>query len=211
MSATDRIGTRRRRGLLLVVPALLLLTATGLDAVDECEQDAWMRTQAEARAALELERVLEIVRDHRPTKSEAWRVDMATTIVDEARAAEIDPLLVASIVARESSFQTRAVSSAGAVGLMQLRPWVARATAARSNVEWNGVETLHTPHLNVRLGVSYFKELIERFDDPQIALTAYCYGPTRVSLQVRNGTYRGSRYASEILDLYRRLHGTVTT
>ena len=37
--------------------------------------------------------------------------------IDEARAEEIDPLLVTAIIAKESSFKTRVVSHAGAVGL----------------------------------------------------------------------------------------------
>jgi soluble lytic murein transglycosylase-like protein len=155
------------------------------------------------RAAAQRLAILEMVGDYRSRASAPSRRELADAIYRESVAAEVDPLLVASIVARESSFRSRAVSRVGAVGLMQLRPFVARNVAQRSSIEWNGMETLHSPDRNLRLGILYYKELLERFDgDHEIALTAYNYGPTRVSLQVARGTYRGSRYADRILDLY---------
>ena len=70
----------------------------------------------------------------------------------------------------------------------------------------NNQKTLHSPHLNVRLGVRYYKELLEHFGDEQIALTAYCFGPSRVSMWLRAGTFAGSRYARDILEHYRQLN-----
>jgi len=145
------------------------------------------------------ERVLSIVRSYRRTTDELECRTLAEAIVTESIAAGVDPLLVTSIVAVESSFRSSVVSHKGAVGLMQLRPFVARDVARRREIEWTGPETLHTPHLNVRLGITYYLELLERFDgDEQLALTAYNHGPTRVSRWVREGRYNGSSYAAEI-------------
>lgn len=150
--------------------------------------------------------ILDLVRDHRRSASEAWHTTLTEAIHTEALEAAVDPLLVASIVAKESSFKSRVVSRKGAVGLMQLRPWVAEDVATRSDVEWNGLATLHDPSLNVRLGITYYKELIERFDgDVHLALAAYNNGPTRLSRRLRNGSFSGSRYADSILALYRDL------
>jgi soluble lytic murein transglycosylase len=194
---------------ILIVAGLFsaLVGGSGMHPVDSATavQTDWIQSQAEARSMLEYEQVLDVVRDHRQAARDTWRRTLAKAIVKEAQAEHVDPLLIASIVARESSFRTRVVSHAGAVGLMQLRPWVAEDLALRTDVEWAGVQTLHTPHLNVRLGVRYYKELLERFGDERIALTAYCYGPSRVARQLRRGTYSGSRYAEDILGLYRRL------
>ena len=97
------------------------------------------------------------------------------------------------------------------MGLMQLRPFVARDVAARRRIAWTGEETLYSPEVNVRLGVLYLTELIERFDgDLHKALTAYNYGPTRVSRMIRAGEYGGSRYAQAILERYERLRGAST-
>lgn len=147
-----------------------------------------------------------IVRSHRPTAEDAWVRALTEAVYFESLAANADPLMIASIVASESSFQSRVVSHVGAVGLMQLRPFVARDVAERRQVAWNGMETLYAPDVNVRLGVLYFNELVERFDgDVRTALTAYNYGPTRVSRMIRAGTYDGSRYADAILERYERL------
>lgn len=163
-------------------------------------------TGVEVQRELERSLIRDLMRAHRRGADPRWLDQIATAIHEEASGAGIDPLLVASIVANESSFRPRAVSHMGAVGLMQLRPFVARDVADRSAIEWRGLETLYEPQLNVRLGARYFGELVERFDgDPHLALTAYNYGPTHVSNQVSLGAYAGSGYASRVLDLYSRL------
>jgi len=204
----NRIKRKGKRVVVFVGLLCALLGGTGLNSIDSATASAesWLEAQTAARFELDYETVLEVVRTHRPTAADGWLHTLATAIVEEARAEAIDPLFVTAIIAKESSFKSRVVSHAGAVGLMQLRPWVAEDLALRTDVEWNGKQTLHTPHLNIRLGVRYYKELVERFGDEQIALTAYCFGPSRVSSQLRRGTFGGSRYAREILALYERLH-----
>jgi soluble lytic murein transglycosylase len=150
--------------------------------------------------------IVSLVREHRRYAPDHYHQSLADVIYDAAVSAEVDPLLVASIVAKESSFVPSAVSSKGALGLMQLAPFVAEDVSNRSDVAWNGVKSLESPEVNVKLGILYYKELVERFDgDAQKALTAYNFGPTRVAKQLREGTYRGSRYAREVLDLHSRL------
>lgn len=153
--------------------------------------------------------ILRVVRQHRRSASDAWCARLADAVYEESLRAEIDPLLVAAIVARESSFQSRAVSQAGAVGLMQIRPFVAEDVAASHALDWSGVEMLHDPAINVRLGISYYKQLLDRFDgNERIALTAYNVGPTRVSLAVRAGTFAANRYARDVLVLFEQLAAT---
>ncbi len=201
----------------LGLAALLVWIGSGL-LVGERREAAERRALEEGRAAAgeRLERAWERGVERRAILAlvRAYRVDLegcdqrrlAEAIHREAEEAEVDPLIVASIVARESSFRSVAVSRAGAVGLMQLRPWVAEDVAFRGAMDWNGHDTLTSPADNVRLGIRYFKELLERFDgDTQLALTAYNYGPTRVSRQVRTGTYAGSGYAERVLSLYAEL------
>jgi hypothetical protein len=152
------------------------------------------------------ESILKMVQAHRRTARADWQLRLAEAIFTESLAAGVDPFMVASIVATESSFKSRVVSSAGAVGLMQLRPFVAKDLARRHNVEWHGRETLHSPEFNLRLGILYYKELIARFDgDEQLALAAYNMGPTRVSRQLRRGTFAGSTYATTILERRNRV------
>ena len=175
-------------------------------AIATQNREAAERYAIASREAAERDAILTLVRNHRRGASEEWRQTLADAIYDESVAAAIDPLMVASIVARESSFKSRVVSRHGAVGLMQLRPFVAEEVAGRGQVDWQGRETLMSPSLNVRLGILYYQELIVRFDgDSRAALTAYNYGPTRVSRQIRDGVYNGSDYADRIIALYSRL------
>ena len=83
---------------------------------------------------------------------------------------------------------------------------LAEDVAARSEMHWNGVDTLRTPDANVRLGILYYQQLIREFDgDERLALTAYNRGPTRLRRELRAGSTGTSRYAEDVLNLYRQL------
>jgi soluble lytic murein transglycosylase-like protein len=196
----------RRRGAATMLALFLFVAASAkvgdpaiaLEA-SSAEPDASERPQGR-------ERILEIVLHYRRSARTESLEALADAIYDESVRAAVDPLLVASIVATESSFRHTVVSSTGAVGLMQIRPWVAGELAGRLNLDWSGPEALHTPSINMRLGILYYKDLMDRFGgDSAIALTAYNYGPSRVRRQLRDGTYSGSAYAAEVLSLYGRL------
>jgi len=84
----------------------------------------------------------------------------------------IRPELVRAVIQVESAFNPRAVSPKGAMGLMQLMP----ATAKQF-----GVIDPFNPAENIRAGVSYLRQLLDRYDhDEQLALAAYNAGPSAV-------------------------------
>jgi len=86
--------------------------------------------------------------------------------------------LIWSIIRQESAFNSQAVSSAGARGLMQLMPATAREVAGQNNVSGD----LFDPDTNIRLGSLYLGKLVERFDQNHaIAAAAYNAGPHRVA------------------------------
>ena len=89
-------------------------------------------------------------------------------IVDSSNRHGVDPLLIYSIMHRESSFKRFALSNKGARGLMQLMP----ATAARL-----GVRDIFNPQQNIEGGVKYMRFLLNLFDgDVRLALAGYNAG-----------------------------------
>jgi len=81
-----------------------------------------------------------------------------TPLIDAIALAEgVDPTLVHAVISQESSYNPRARSPAGAVGLMQLIP----ATAARFGLTPN---ERYDPAKNVRAGIRYLKFLSRTFN-----------------------------------------------
>ena len=128
---------------------------------------------------------------------------VAQAIVLESDRAGITPGLVTALIHVESSGRNYARSRVGALGLMQLLPDTGAAVARRAGVPWQGPETLFDPVSNVRLGVTYLAELIERFGDVELALAAYNWGPTRIAGFMSGGQRVPMGYATRVLSYYR--------
>jgi soluble lytic murein transglycosylase-like protein len=80
----------------------------------------------------------------------------------------VDPRFIHAVIQQESRYQTRALSHAGAQGLMQLMP----ATAKRF-----GCDDVNDPESNIKAGTKYLKWLLKRFEgDVSLALAGYNAG-----------------------------------
>jgi soluble lytic murein transglycosylase-like protein len=84
----------------------------------------------------------------------------------------VDPSLVLGIIHVESRFDTRAISPAGALGLMQLMP----ATA-----EQYGADDPYDPQQNIEAGIRFLQHLLDSYEgNVVLALSAYNCGPATV-------------------------------
>lgn len=112
-----------------------------------------------------------------------------------SRVFNIDSNLIRAIIKVESNFNTRAVSRAGAKGLMQLMP----KTAYKMDVM-----DPFNPEENIFGGVKYFKYLLDRFDNNlEISLAAYNAGETAVLKYGGIPRYRETRqYVKKVLKQY---------
>ena len=91
-----------------------------------------------------------------------------------------------SVIKRESSFDSTAVSSAGAMGLMQITP-ATFEYLCRLLDEEHEVGLLYDPETNIRFGIFYLSVLYERFDNWDCAFAAYNAGPNRVEGWIEEG------------------------
>jgi len=120
-------------------------------------------------------------------RQEVDKVPYAALINRWAGAENLNARLVASVIRAESSFQPRAVSHAGARGLMQVAPGTWRMVNARTKACSRrhagecGEECWFDPELNIRIGTAYLGELVRQYrGDLVLALAAYNAGPAAV-------------------------------
>lgn len=114
-----------------------------------------------------------------------------------ARDSALPVALLISMARIESNVQHSARSLAGAQGLLQLMP----ATAAELHLDPDH------PVENVLAGARYLRQMLDRFETPDLALAAYNAGPTAVE---DAGGVTGPEtlaYVANVNRLWRTLHG----
>lgn len=117
----------------------------------------------------------------------------------EAREFGIDPALFAAIVRQESTFDSEALSRAGARGLTQLMPRTAAQAARGLDVAY-APEWLTVPDLNLHLGASHLAALLKRFGGRvEVAVAAYNAGGAPVIRWLKKpGAEDGDQFIEQI-------------
>lgn len=131
-----------------------------------------------------------------PARMEARARQYEDVINRNAKKYKVSKWLVKAIISVESCFDARAISRAGAKGLMQLMP----ATAS-----YLGVNNVFDHRQNIRGGVRYFSEMQRRFNyNDSLALAAYNAGPNAVEKYKGIPPYRETQnYVKRVLKKYR--------
>jgi soluble lytic murein transglycosylase len=94
---------------------------------------------------------------------------------------DVEWALVHALVRQESRYDTEAVSSAGARGLMQLMPATAKEVAQKAGLRHDPKWLISKPEHNVALGTRYLQKLLNKYNgNYAMALAAYNAGPSRV-------------------------------
>ena len=84
----------------------------------------------------------------------------------------VDYEMVKAVIQTESDWNHKAVSTSGAIGLMQVLPSTAMSEFKTPEKD------LYDPYVNVTVGIKYLSKLNKHFDDMESTLTAYSHGPT---------------------------------
>lgn len=126
---------------------------------------------------------------------ETFRLD---SLIQEAAEKEgLDPLLIHAVISVESGYNPFAISGDGAQGLMQLLPRTARRFGVRNTFD---------PRENLRAGVRYLRQLLEKFGDLKLALAAYNAGEGAVARHGRVPPFAETQdYVERIVRRYREL------
>jgi soluble lytic murein transglycosylase len=108
----------------------------------------------------------------------AYPFAYADLISREARAYDLDPLLLAALIRQESLFEPVAESYAGARGLGQVMPATGEGIAHSLGLDGFELDDLYRPSVSVRFGAFYLSVQLGRFDGQiLVALAAYNGGP----------------------------------
>lgn len=99
--------------------------------------------------------------------------DIVTHINHAAQLHRLDPMLIKAVIKTESNFNPHAISSKGALGLMQLMPGTARDLKVSNPFD---------VRQNIFGGAKYLRQMLDLFDgDVELCLAAYNAGPNRVA------------------------------
>jgi soluble lytic murein transglycosylase len=153
-----------------------LIDAAGA-AIAAGHYGAGMAAVRQAIPQLEARRIADI-------PNAAWRaafpLPYELNLRSEAARNQLDPMLVAGLIRQESAFESKAMSHAGAIGLMQVEPKTALKVARQLKVRYARTR-LTDPGYNLQLGSRYLANLIQSFGTPEAALAAYNAGEDRVA------------------------------
>lgn len=117
-----------------------------------------------------------------------WQAkNIAKTVLENAERHDLSVSLILAVMETESSFQPRAFSKAGAMGLLQVLPETAEEVARLNSISYEGPHELWNPVKNIEIGTAYLAYLKKRFSHQHLYLAAYNFGPTAIRRRVKNG------------------------
>ena len=116
----------------------------------------------------------------------SFKIAYKDIVVLEAQNNQLRPALVFSIIKAESKFNCGAKSSAGAVGLMQIKLDTANYILKLNGEEKINESDLLNPAINIKIGTLYLRYLQNKFENLDVVICAYNAGETVVRNWLEN-------------------------
>ena len=110
-----------------------------------------------------------------------------------AESYNVDENLVYAVIKAESNFNPNAKSSKDAIGLMQLVESTAKDVSKKVDIQLTDdelKEKLLEPEININLGTKYLSILIDRYQNVEVAVTAYNAGIGTVDNWIEKGVIK---------------------
>lgn len=101
----------------------------------------------------------------------------------------VDSSLIYAVIKAESNFKEDAISSKGAVGLMQILPTTAVSVATELGIENFNSTDLFDAETNILIGTRYLKYLLNKFQNTETAICCYNAGEFVVQSWLNNSNY----------------------
>ena len=124
---------------------------------------------------------------------------IASSIVKYSKVYGVNPRLVAALMARESRFNPRAISSSGAVGLGQLLP---------STCTTVGINNPYDIDQNAKGTTRYMKYLLDKFKKHkqrvEFSIAGYLEGPNAIARKLSYKPHTRA-YLKDILSIYQKI------
>lgn len=129
-----------------------------------------------------------------------------TDLGDLWNSKNINSSLVHAVVKQESAFNTRAVNSQNAQGMMQILPYTGVRLALRNGLKISSADLLN-PQINLNVGSCLLRDLLKRYlGSDVLALASYNAGPKRVSEWIkRSGKLSEANTVPQVVEWIERI------
>jgi len=199
-------------------------TLTEADPTDDFSISLGYSSEKRLYRLISEREIIEILKDRLDLFPKSQIPALARHLVSLCKQYRFDPAFILSLIEVESGFRTKVVSSAGAIGLMQVQVGTANfvvQSLKSQSTKCNPAEgcylksrqltaaMLTDPFLNTAVGITYLAWLRDHFKEftPYHVLAAYNAGPTKVSERMNRKSRTGKMTTEYFHSIRRRMPG----
>lgn len=138
--------------------------------------------------------LVEVLNIPQRVKKTLYKRDYSNYVEKYSKEYEVDQNLVYAVIKAESNFKNDAKSNKEAIGLMQIMTETAKDICRMTNLKFTDEkelnEKLYNPEINIKLGTYYLSYLIKKYNNVELAITAYNAGIGTVDNWISTGVLK---------------------